>query len=54
MREMRQEARSAYRDCRQSGGSRSECRQMARNYWVNRASGGASDIPTEEAPRSDD
>lgn len=62
MREMRQDAhaagRNAYDQCRQGGGSRRYCRQIARqatrDYWVTQASGGGSDEPAGEPPRSDD
>ena len=40
LREMQQNAREAYGECRNGGGSRYDCRQSARQYWVDQASGG--------------
>lgn len=58
LRNMRSEAREAYRECRNGGGSRRDCRQAARSYWVDQAAGSggsdSSDIPGDDAPRSDD
>jgi len=51
LREMRHNARDAYRECRHDGGSRRDCRQAARSYWVDRAAGDTSDTGgSDEAP----
>lgn len=55
MRSLRDQAREAFRDCRASGGSRSDCRQTRRNFWLDHANGGGNgDDATGDAPRSDD
>lgn len=58
IRNMRNEARDAYRECRSGGGSRRDCRQAARSYWVDQAAGGGSsdtpDIPGDAPPRTED
>lgn len=40
VRDMNREAANTYRDCRQDGGRRSECRQGVWQYWVDQANGG--------------
>lgn len=54
MRNMRREARDAYRQCREGGGSRRDCRQAYQAYWIDQTTGGGSDEPDGEPPRSDD
>ena len=39
-RDYRREARRTYRDCRRNDGTRRDCRQERREYWVNQANGG--------------
>jgi hypothetical protein len=57
MRNLRGEARSLYRDCRASGGSRADCREARRSFWLDQAggsSGGGGDDSGGAPPRSDD
>ena len=58
MREYRNEARSVFQDCRSAGGSRADCRQARREYWLDRANGDTGTDTgtggTGDAPRSDD
>lgn len=46
-RNLRDEARANYRACRQDGGSRYDCRQERRAYWLGVAEGdgGGTDVP---------
>lgn len=57
MRNLRGQARSIYRDCRASGGSRADCREARRSFWLDQAggsSGGGGDDSGGAPPRSDD
>lgn len=50
MREMERDSRETYRDCREEGNRRSECRQEARQYWLDQASNQQEPDP-DEIPR---
>lgn len=57
MRNLRGEARGVYRDCRSSGGSRADCREARRSFWLDQAggsSGGGGDDSGGTPPRGDD
>lgn len=56
MRNLRGEARGIYRDCRASGGSRADCREARRSFWLDQAGGssGGGDDSGGTPPRSDD
>jgi len=57
MRNLRGEARGIYRDCRASGGSRADCREKRRSFWLDEAggsAGGGGDDSSGAPPRSDD
>lgn len=56
MRNLRGEARGIYRDCRSSGGSRADCREARRSFWLEQAGGGSGggDGGGDAPPRSDD
>ncbi len=47
LREMERDSREAYRDCRREGNRRSECRQDARQYWLDQA-GNIEDAPNPD------
>lgn len=56
MRNLRGQARSIFRECRASGGSRADCREARRAFWLDQAGGssGGGDDSGGAPPRSDD
>jgi len=58
MRNLRGQARNIFRECRSSGGSRADCREARRAFWLDQAGGGAGggggDASGGAPPRSDD
>lgn len=57
MRDLRGQARGVYQDCRSGGGSRADCREARRSFWLDQAggsSGGGGDDSGDAPPRSDD
>lgn len=57
MRSLRGQARNIFRECRSSGGSRADCREARRAFWLDQAggsAGGGGDATSGEPPRSDD
>ena len=48
LRQMQRASREAYRDCRQEGNRRSECRQDARQYWLDQAENYGEDAPNPD------
>lgn len=56
MRDLRGQARDIYRDCRANGGSREECREARRSFWLDQADGSSDggDDSGGAPPRSDD
>ncbi len=56
MRNLRGQARNIFRECRASGGSRADCRDARRAFWLDQAGGssGGGDDSGGAPPRSDD
>lgn len=56
MRNLRGQARNIFRECRASGGSRADCREARRAFWLDQAGGssGGGDDSGGTPPRSDD
>ncbi len=56
MRNLRGQARNIFRECRASGGSRADCREARRAFWLDQAGGssGGGNDSGGAPPRSDD